>query len=236
MLTALLIGGAGVLVADDTVDTAVKPSRALPTFGAMIRAVGTRFATTGQERWQSTVTVTNAQTGATSNVTVTVQWPLWLRIDSGARNYLFTPGHLPVTAVPEDLRALAEVILEDGPDGVAGSQLGTTAVRVIGRGYPDPLNSGHRVDAVAVSFVPRTYAATDAIRKQFRFDSETHLVSSVVSSATGAETRFEQWSVVNGNAFPATVTHYLNGTLVRTISFGTPTVSARVQDSLFREN
>jgi hypothetical protein len=121
-------------------------------------------------------------------------------------------------------------------DRVYGSVRSGGAVRLIGRGFgPDPRvapnYTGARYDVYEVIAPARSRQERQLRSKRYYFDSKTGFLDSTRYSAPSSspalpvETRFSNWRMVEGSAYPGRIDRYENGNLI--FSFIVSTASSR---------
>jgi hypothetical protein len=121
--------------------------------------------------------------------------------------------------------SLLETFLVDFPEGMLDAVQKGSAMRLIGRGFgPDPRSApnyaGPRYDIYEVVGPIRCRQDQLIRSKRYYFDSKTGLLLSVrhhdfsKSAAAKIETRFSEWTVSEGSAYPARIERYEDGALV----------------------
>lgn len=208
-------------------------------------ALGDRGRVRGKERSVSIGQLLDDQ-GKSNTVKITLQLPRLLRLEGGS------PGGPPLTFDGTHAsnrtrgeEALIESLTSDSVDGMMAAIREGAAVRLVARRVPPErgMRSGAPTttcDIFEVTVDEPSNSSIAARTKTYCFDSVTGLLAKTqyrddsVSPTADVETRFADWTRVDGSSYPARIERFQNGALV--FSFTATTISAlpRQDKSNFR--
>ena len=215
--------------------------------GALM-ALGDRLQKPGKERQTFTGTLTNS--GQNYAVRVTLELPNKVRIDGawgttrsvgfdGSKNWASGGS---ISDSDEDL---LETLLEDSPEGMLFAvrrNAGLRAIATFAR-FDDgstPNYKGPLVDILQVTGPTESRDAKTTRVKHYFFDSTTRLLAEVdyfVKRADGstAAVRVQRsnWTTVNGEKVPGTVTRIENGQVALSLSTSSQSFAAAGNDGTF---
>jgi hypothetical protein len=196
-------------------------------FGQQVHALGKRVQISGKEKTIYTGQLYDKE-GRSTPARVIHQLPGLIRLEGfkgqgGAISFDGEKSH-GVTYAKND-ESLLETFLDDFPEGMLDAVQKGSAMRLIGRGFgPDPKSlpnySGQRYDIFEVAGPIRCLQDRPIRSKRYYFDSKTGLLLSVryhdfsKSVLAKIETRFSEWTLLEGSAYPARIEHYKDGALV----------------------
>ncbi len=209
-----------------------------------VAAMGNRLQVPGQERVVMTGTLT--QSGTNSSVKISYQLPNLFRIDETGRSFGFSgSGNWNSTGslAPAD-QDLMETFLDDSSEATFYALLHTAGLRVIAlRARMDdgttPNYTGPWSDIFDVLGASQARSDHAPRQKHYYFDSQTQLLSRVRyrilrSGATvEVETQRSNWTTVNNQAVPGTITRIENGQTIFTFTANSTTLSAAASDGTF---
>lgn len=198
---------------------------------------GSRFRQQGLERWTASVELRDSKgTELRSSIGTVMEWPGKLALDAGSGKSVFTPGVTKKTGLDEMSMLVAEVLLEDTLDGFLAQHFSGSSVRIAGTGYPDPNRKGATHSVVTLRSPSRTKEGALIRAKQYWFDVATNQLVRVIHPEVGVEVRLSDYSTINGNEFPKTITLLERGSpkYVFTVAIGL--VSQKINDGMFEGN
>jgi len=221
--------------------------RGLPTpLDPQVEALGSRIAVAGRER-----TVLNGHftddKGKGMTLRVTLQLPGLVRFDG------LDPGSVPLVFDGENRahrnsrmeESLLEAFTSDTAEGMLSAIKDGAAVQLLGRRVtPERTRRGDADSSLydvyeVAGTVPSSATGLQRL-KQYSFDSETGLlartqyIDEAVSPPLNVETRFFDWTKVDGSAYPGRVEHLENGHAIFSFKVNTISPSPRQDPSSFR--
>jgi hypothetical protein len=242
LLTAL--AGIGQSQPQQSSNTKIYPQSFPVQLSGKVAAMGTRLQVPGQERVVLTGTLT--QSSATSSVKVYYQLPNQFRIDETGSSFGFSgTGNWDsggtLAAADEDM---LETFLDDSSEATFYALLHTASLRVLATQVPMAAGTtssytGPWSDIFDV--MGRSQARSDHAprQKHYYFDSQTRLLSEVryriLRSGARVEVKSQRsnWTTVNGQAIPGTITRIENAQTVFTFSATSISLSAAASDGTF---
>jgi hypothetical protein len=210
-----------------------------------VAALGDRGRMSGRER-SVVVGRLHDDTGKGFPVRLTLQLPRLLRLEG------VSPGGPPLTfdgthalSKARSDQALIESLTSDSTEGMLAAIREGAAVRLVARRVPPERSRRRDVPATTCDIFEITAnepsSPANAIRtKTYCFDSATGLLAKTqysddsISPPADVETRFSDWTRVDGSAYPARIERFENGNLVFSLTATTISASPRQDPSNFR--